>query len=162
MLDETLLDDIDVCSGIKKEGKVIELMLILRDITAEKVTEKALPPSKKHIQKYYEENTAQFTIPEMVRASHIIKNLSPEVDPDQVKEEMHQILWDVRNKNNFDELVAKKSDCPENGGDLGFFPRGQMVAEFEDVVFDMEAGEVVSKKKEMEGIQEGEEDEDDQ
>jgi parvulin-like peptidyl-prolyl isomerase len=106
------------------------------------VTEKALEPSKKQVRKYYEENTEQFTVPEMIRAAHIIKHLSPEVDPDQAKEEMQQILWEVRNKNNFDELAAKNSDCPENAGDLGYFPRGQMVPEFEDVVFKMKVGEI--------------------
>ena len=108
----------------------------------ETVTEKALEPSRKQVRKYYEENTEQFTVPEMIRAAHIIKHLSPEVDPDQAKEEMQQILWEVRNKNNFDELAAKNSDCPENAGDLGYFPKGQMVPEFEDVVFAMKVGEI--------------------
>ena len=108
----------------------------------ETVTAKALEPSKKQVRKYYEENTEQFTVPEMVRAAHIIKHLSPEVDPDQAKEEMTQILWEVRNKNNFDELAEKNSDCPENAGDLGYFPRGQMVPEFEEVIFAMKVGEI--------------------
>jgi peptidyl-prolyl cis-trans isomerase C len=78
----------------------------------------------------------------MVRAAHIIKHVSPESDPDKAKDEMHQILWEVRNKNNFDELAMKNSDCPENAGDLGFFGKGQMVPEFEDVVFAMNVGEI--------------------
>ena len=42
----------------------------------------------------------------------------------------------------FEEVADQRSDCPGNGGDLGFFPRGQMVQEFDDVVFSMKAGEV--------------------
>ena len=40
------------------------------------------------------------------------------------------------------ELAQQHSDCPENGGDLGYFARGQMVPEFEDVVFNLQTGEI--------------------
>ena len=108
----------------------------------DRITEGALAPSKKQVRKYYEENEDKFTVPEMVRAAHIIKHVSPDVDPDRIREEMHQMLWDVRNKNNFDELAMKNSDCPENAGDLGFFRKGQMVPEFENVVFAMNVGDI--------------------
>ena len=108
----------------------------------DRLTESAVKPSKEQVSKYYQDNQDKFTTPEMVRAAHIIKHLSPEIDPDQAKEEMRQILWEVRNKNNFDELAMKNSDCPENAGDLGFFAKGQMVPEFEDVVFAMNVGDI--------------------
>jgi len=42
----------------------------------------------------------------------------------------------------FGEVADELSDCPGNGGDLGFFARGQMVPAFEDVVFPMGIGAV--------------------
>jgi peptidyl-prolyl cis-trans isomerase C len=42
---------------------------------------------------------------------------------------------------NFAELANEVSDCKGNGGDLGYFPRGQMVDEFDEVVFAMRPGE---------------------
>jgi len=42
----------------------------------------------------------------------------------------------------FEMVAAKYSDCPDNGGDLGFITKGQMVEEFEDVVFNMDVGEI--------------------
>ena len=109
---------------------------------SDQVAAKAAAPTDEQVQKVYDENHERFTSPEMVRAAHIVKHLSPEVDPDQVKEEMHQILWEVRNKDNFEEVAGRNSDCPENAGDLGYFPRGQMVPEFEEVVFKMEVGQI--------------------
>ncbi len=42
----------------------------------------------------------------------------------------------------FEELADKFSDCPGSGGDLGRFPRGEMVEEFDQVVFGMKPGEI--------------------
>ncbi|MCP5109272.1 MAG: peptidylprolyl isomerase, partial [bacterium] len=39
------------------------------------------------------------------------------------------------------ELADSISDCPGGGGDLGYFPRGDMVPEFDEVVFAMEPGQ---------------------
>jgi parvulin-like peptidyl-prolyl isomerase len=35
----------------------------------------------------------------------------------------------------FGAVASRASDCPENGGDLGYFARGTMVEEFEEVIF---------------------------
>ncbi|NQU42248.1 peptidylprolyl isomerase [bacterium] len=99
-------------------------------------------PSDEEMRKFYEENIGAFAEPEMVRASHIVKHHSPGEDPEKVKEEMQKVVKKLRNNGFFTDLVSEHSDCPDRGGDLGFFPRGQMVQEFEDVVFQMEPGEV--------------------
>ncbi|MBW8015445.1 MAG: hypothetical protein FVQ82_04600 [Planctomycetes bacterium] len=109
------------------------------------LTDKAEKPSSKQILRVFEDNPERFTIPEMVRASHIIKHHDPEEGPgalEDARKELEEVLKEVRQKDNFAELAGKFSSCPENGGDLGFFPRGQMVQEFEDIVFEMEPGQV--------------------
>ncbi len=71
-----------------------------------------------------------------VCASHIL------VD---TEEEANKILQSIQaHEISFEDAAKKFSKCPsrENGGDLGFFGRGVMVKEFEDVAFSAEEGEV--------------------
>ncbi len=108
----------------------------------ENITRTAPEPSEEDARKHYEENIDEFSAPEMVRASHIVKHFSPDTDPDKLRDEMAQVLEQLRDNADFEEMATKHSDCPDDGGALGMFPRGQMVEEFDDVVFGMEAGEL--------------------
>ena len=88
------------------------------------------------IQKYYEENKAQFVAPESVNASHIL------VD---TEERANEILADINaGKISFEDAARENSSCPSkaNGGSLGDFGRGQMVPEFDTAVFEMNEGEI--------------------
>ncbi len=78
----------------------------------------------------------------MVRAAHIVKHLKPIDDPEKLKAEMDEIRAQMDENTDFAEIAAKHSECPENGGDLGFFARGQMVQQFDEIVFDMEKGRI--------------------
>jgi peptidyl-prolyl cis-trans isomerase C len=55
---------------------------------------------------------------------------------------MEAVAEALRAGASFEQLADQHSDCAGNGGDLGSFPRGQMVEEFDDVVFEMEPGAV--------------------
>lgn len=56
-----------------------------------------------------------------------------------------QIKRDIDTRGNFDYYAKTYSKCPsgQNGGDLGYFGRGQMVKEFEDAAFNAEPGKVI-------------------
>ncbi len=73
---------------------------------------------------------------EMVRASHILVKTEQEAI-----DLRKQIVDDGRD---FADIAEEYSLCPSNvqGGDLGYFSKGQMVKPFEDAVFAMEVGEV--------------------
>jgi peptidyl-prolyl cis-trans isomerase C len=51
---------------------------------------------------------------------------------------------EIANGSSFESLAAEHSTCPsgKQGGDLGEFGPGQMVREFDDVVFSKKVGEV--------------------
>ncbi len=121
--------------------KDIEQRLRLERLIA-KVNDEAGEPSEKEILHYYESHVNKFTFPETVRASHIVKHITPDVEPEQAKQELDKVLIELKNGADFAELAQKHSDCPDRGGDLGFFARGQMVERFEEVVFDMQIGDI--------------------
>ena len=98
-------------------------------------------PDDEDVRGFYDRNIERFTEPEMVRAAHIVKHTGPDAEVAAIQEDMRQILKKLRNNGDFGELAGEHSDCPDNGGELGTFPRGQMVAAFDEVVFALEPGQ---------------------
>jgi peptidyl-prolyl cis-trans isomerase C len=96
---------------------------------------------------FYNNNQDKFKQPEMAHARHILitaKETEPKADKDRKRAKLVQIKKQLKDGGNFADLAKQFSDCPskERGGDLGFFPRGQMVKPFEQAVFKMMPGDV--------------------
>lgn len=70
-----------------------------------------------------------------VKASHILVDSKAQADSIKSK---------IDNGESFETLAKKYSKCPsgQNGGDLGYFERGQMVKAFEDAAFNLPIGKV--------------------
>lgn len=105
-----------------------------------KVSEKAAPPKSKEISEYYKKNREQFRTPEMIHAAHIVKNVDESTGEEAARAAIEEAGRELDAGAVFEELADRISDCPGRGGDLGFFPRGQMVEEFEEVVFPLDVG----------------------
>ena len=75
-----------------------------------------------------------------VRASHILVD-----DIDQAEDLKSQIDGGA----SFDTLARQHSSCPSKaeGGDLGWFGKGQMVKPFEDAAFGLPLGKVSAPVK---------------
>ena len=60
------------------------------------------------------------------------------------KEACEKLKADIENGADFAKVAREHSQCPsgKSGGDLGEFGRGQMVPEFDTVVFTAEIGKV--------------------
>lgn len=82
---------------------------------------------------YFEANASQFVEKETVHAKHILV---------KTKEEAEAVLAEIKEGKAFEDAAKEHSTCPSNanGGDLGTFPRGQMVPEFEQAAFSLEVG----------------------
>jgi len=91
---------------------------------------------------HYTAHREDFTIPERVRAGHIVKHVDAETPPEEAEKAIRKIQERMKAGEPFEKLASETSDCPDDDGGLGWFPRGEMVPEFEDVVFGMTPGEV--------------------
>jgi len=98
-------------------------------------------PSQENILKFYEENKEQFKSAEQVRVAHIVKHINGSTDDAAAYSAIRKAQDELKKGAVFETLVAKYSDCPDNDGDLSYITRGQMVEEFEDVVFNLGVGE---------------------
>ena len=104
---------------------------------------KDLPkPSQAAIQEYYEKNKEQFKSSEQARVAHIVKYVNWQTDEETAHNAIKEAQDELKNGAAFEAVVEKHTDCADNGGDLGCVMKGQMVEEFEDVVFNLGAGEV--------------------
>ncbi|HXJ40284.1 MAG TPA: peptidylprolyl isomerase [Bryobacteraceae bacterium] len=93
-------------------------------------------PTPGEIRDYYRRNKQRFERPEMIHAAHIVKNAeTAQQSPDELRVTMEGLRQQLLDEADFAALAAVHSDCPDNGGDLGFFARGTMVDEFDEQVF---------------------------
>lgn len=97
---------------------------------------------------FYDQNRERFVQPEQVRASHILVRV-PSDAAEPVKTEKHTkielIRARVQNGGKFADIAKEVSEDPgsaSNGGDLGFFPRGAMVPQFDVAAFTLKTNEL--------------------
>lgn len=107
-----------------------------------KTGSKIKPPKPKEIADRYRKNRRDYVLPERVRAAHIVKNVTDSVGEEEARTAIDAAKAELDAGAVFEELADRVSDCPGNGGDLGFFEPGKMVEEFDSVVFAMETGGV--------------------
>ena len=97
---------------------------------------------------YNSHKSDRFTTPAQVHARHIlftVDQAATESDKAKVKEAATGVLARARAGEDFAALAKAYSQDPgtaPKGGDLGFFPRGRMVKEFEEAAFNLSAGSI--------------------
>ncbi len=103
---------------------------------------RAPAPSEPAMRKVYQENPADFQTPERVSCAHIVKHINGQTTEQLALEAITDAKQQLSQGVRFETLVERVSDCPENGGSLGYISRGEMVEEFDDIVFNLGTGEV--------------------
>jgi peptidyl-prolyl cis-trans isomerase D len=94
---------------------------------------------------FYQQNLSQYQSPAQVRASHILFKTEGK-DENAVKAKAEEVLKMAKAPGADFAALAKKFSEDEsnsaNGGDLDYFGRGRMVAEFEQAAFAMKNGDI--------------------
>jgi peptidyl-prolyl cis-trans isomerase D len=118
---------------------------------------------------HYDANQAEFQTPERLKAEYVILSADALAAEETVKPEEVKAQWESafgpkmrekeearkkaqaiaaevrKNPGSFAEVAKKESQDPgskDNGGDLGFAPRGAFVKPFEDAVFRLKEGQI--------------------
>jgi peptidyl-prolyl cis-trans isomerase C len=105
------------------------------------------PPTDAQVREFYDKNPDKFKQDEAVRASHILFRVPANADAATKKKALDQaqsVLKQARAGADFAELAKKYSadGSAQQGGDLNFFTKGQMVPEFDQTAFALKTGEI--------------------
>lgn len=98
-------------------------------ISKNKVTEQ-------EVKDYFSKHKEDFTTTSQIRASHILV---------KTEAEANKVLARLKKGEKFEEIAKKESldtASAKNGGDIGFFARGQLVPEFEKAAAGLKVGEL--------------------
>ncbi len=103
----------------------------------------AIKVDAKEVKSYFDANPDEFVDKEKIRARHIL--VKSEAEAQAIIKSMKGLAGE-KLKNEFIAQAKSKSTGPSaaKGGDLGYFPRGQMVPSFNDAAFAMKEGTISS------------------
>jgi peptidyl-prolyl cis-trans isomerase C len=121
-------------------------MLVQKVIEAEVASKVVVQDAE--VSAFYQQNLERFKQGDTVHASHILIGVPQDAAPQQeaqAKAKAEAVLKQVRGGGDFAAIARAESQDPgsaANGGDLGFFPKGQMTPAFETAAFATKPGAV--------------------
>ncbi len=140
IINDTLLYQEALRTGLDKDKdvqKVIEQArqkILIARLLKDRVDDE-IEITDEEVIEYYNGNESLYMTPEIMRVSHILV-------PKQ--EDAEAILSELMKGASFDDLARAKSVDPtaQRGGDIGYFPEGQLMPKFEDACAQLEIGEI--------------------
>ncbi len=125
--------------GISEQEAEEEMkdMLMIQEFMEREIGE--IDISEEEARQFFEQNREQFEEQEQVRARHIL--MEDEADVGELEDIKEQI---EAGEADFARMAEEHSEDPsaQEGGDLGFFGRQEMVEPFAEEAFDMVPGEI--------------------
>jgi peptidyl-prolyl cis-trans isomerase C len=104
-------------------------------------------PGDAQVREFYDKNPDKFKQDEACRASHILFKVEESADAatkKKAKDQAEGVLKEARAGADFAELAKKYSadGSAQQGGDLNFFTKGQMVPAFDQAAFALKPGQI--------------------
>lgn len=145
--------DEEFAKALKDQGMTEKELrnLVRRNMTIDAYVEKMIVPKQTvtaaEVQEFYDKNPDSFVQPEQMRASHILITVDPKATAEErakARAKIDDLLKQAQAGADFAKLAQDNSGCPssQQGGDLGYFGKGQMVKPFEDAAFALKPGEI--------------------
>jgi peptidyl-prolyl cis-trans isomerase C len=127
--------------GLDKDQEYVKKLDEFKKITLvglllQKEIEAKVKVSDQEVKEYYEKNKEKFSPVTQIRASHILVKTEEEAKKIEERLKKGEDFAAIAKKSSIDTATAK------NGGDLGYFSKGQMVPEFESAAMMLKKGEI--------------------
>ncbi len=133
-------------SGIENDPEYTKSLQSVMDNVAVDIWMKkqfdAIKIDNKKTKDFYDKNKDKFVVPAQTKAKHILVN--DEKKAKEIIKTLSSLKGDALTKK-FVELAKAESidrGSADNGGELGWFPQSQMVAEFSKAAFALKKGEL--------------------
>ncbi len=130
--------------GAESEEKLKELIEMLLKTTSkfDEISKDLPKPTQADIEKYYQENKELFRTADKVRVAHIVKYIDWQTDETAAYNAIRQAQEEINNGTPFETAIEQYTDDPDSGNNSDYITQGEKAEEFEDIVFNLDAGEI--------------------
>lgn len=132
---EALKQGLDKSQEYIRKMEDAKKMTLIADLLEKDVMSK-VQVTDKDVRDYYDRHQREFTPIAQIRASHILVKTEAEAE---------NIIQRLKKGEKFEDLARKESmdrESAKNGGDIGYFARGEIVPEFEKAAASLKIGEI--------------------
>ena len=103
---------------------------------------------EKELTEFFQNNVNQYRVNESYRPAHILFLILPEATPEQIRgirKKSHKVLEKIKEGADFAKMAMEYSEdtsSRKEGGDLGFFKKGELLPALEKEAMKLQVGEV--------------------
>lgn len=131
-----------MCENKLSENNLLNYVknqLIIKKFICETI-KKNIDITEEHLQEFFNENNESFISEDTVRLSHI---LIEKYDEEALLKAI-EVRKQINSPDDFFKFVQSCSECPTccQSGDLGYFVKGELIPELDQIVFKMELNEI--------------------
>ncbi len=127
---------LDRQKDLKEKLNVLENQLLVEEMVKE-LKKKEIAITDEEARDYFKKNKNDFVTSDKIRVRHILL---------QTEDEAKEVLGKIKKGDDFTKLAREHSIdkvTADKGGDLGYFSKGEFIAEFEEAAFAMtEKGQI--------------------